>query len=65
MTCQKRMQAVDGKEEIYLEWPNPWIVYGDFGACAHSRYQALFSPPPREPGDEASPPPTPEEVGQA
>ena len=25
----------------------------DFGACACSRYQALFSPPPRQPGDEA------------
>ena len=22
MTCQKRMRAVDGKQEIYLEWPN-------------------------------------------
>ena len=32
---------------------SPRIVYGDFGACACSRYQALFSPPPREPGDEA------------
>ena len=21
MTCQKRMRAVDGKQEIYLEWP--------------------------------------------
>ena len=22
VTCQKRMRAVDGKQEIYLEWPN-------------------------------------------
>ena len=21
VTCQKRMRAVDGKQEIYLEWP--------------------------------------------
>ena len=33
---------------------SPRIIYGDFDACACGGYQALFSPPPREPGDEAS-----------
>ena len=27
---------------------------GRIGACACSGYQALFPPPPREPGDEAN-----------
>ena len=26
VTCQKRMRAVDGKQEIYLEWPNGDIL---------------------------------------
>ena len=26
VTCQKRMRAVDGKQEIYLEWPKIFII---------------------------------------
>ena len=51
----KIFQAPSPADDIFFEWKIAYhVLLVRVGVCAYCQYQALFSPPPRESGDEAT-----------